>query len=128
MFNNPRSTLPGLIKSVHQATNKNLVCSNVSEQLFFIFRVNMATRRKQVETVTVKTFNSWDFHKDFRIIDNGGKITHLQWNVCSCHLTDIRREARNRGFSGKVLYSVIALSLGFVNDLIGMLLFLLYFW
>ena len=61
-----------------------------------------AAGNNKPQTVSVKTFKSWDFHQDFTIEDDGDKITKLQCNICSHHVVEIRREARSRGLSGQV--------------------------
>ena len=34
----------------------------------------MAANKNKLQTVSVKTFKSWDFHQDFTIQDDGEKI------------------------------------------------------
>ena len=46
----------------------------------------MAVNKPKVQTVSVKTFKSLDFHQDLTIQDDGEKITALQCNICSLHI------------------------------------------
>ena len=65
-------------------------------------RSNMAANKNNLQTVSLKTFKSWDFHQDFTIQDDREKITLLQYNICSHHIAEIRRESKSRGISGPV--------------------------
>ena len=66
----------------------------------------MAANKSNLQTVSLKTFKSWDFHQDFTIQDDREKITILQCNICSHHIADICREAKSRGISGQVQFCV----------------------
>ncbi|XP_064605788.1 zinc finger protein 862-like [Liolophura sinensis] len=60
------------------------------------------------ESVSLKTFLSWDCNQDFDYeTDDTNKLTKLQCKVCSQHLARIRGQAKLRGITGQSLQSLI---------------------
>ena len=63
------------------------------------------------ESVTLKTFRSWDFCSDFcyEVEEHDqNRISKLICKICSKHVSAIIAQARIRGISGKSLDSILA--------------------
>ena len=67
-----------------------------------------AAGHNKPQTVSIKTFKSWDFHQDFTIEDDGDKITKIQCNVCSHHVVEISKKLRPQ-WSGKNNPTIVSL-------------------
>ncbi|KAK6171748.1 hypothetical protein SNE40_018183 [Patella caerulea] len=65
-------------------------------------------KSRSEETVSLKTFKSWDFHGDFNFeVNEENKIRQLTCKICTYNIAGIRREAKRRGISGTVLNGII---------------------
>ena len=54
-------------------------------------------QKEKKETVTKKTFMSWDGHEDFEIeVDDEDDVNSLKCKVCSVNINEIRKEAKAR--------------------------------
>lgn len=61
------------------------------------------------ESVTLNTFNKWPFSSDFSYeVGVDGRIKLLQCKICTEHITQIRKQAKTKNISGKVLDGLLA--------------------
>ena len=73
-------------------------------------------RKKKPNTVSERTFNTWENHEDFDLdVDEDANVTKLRCKVCTVHINVIRQVANTRGLRGNVLNGV----LNFVDDIAG---------
>ena len=73
-------------------------------------------KKKKPNTISEKTFKTWENHEDFDLdVDEDRIVTKLRCKVCTVHINVIRQEAKTRGLRGNVLNGV----LNFVNGING---------